>query len=66
VSEAGELEELDSEEMVYIAYGEQGEDIAFDITDELSEGILITNQMQEDGFDAKLFQGRVIYTPTEE
>jgi hypothetical protein len=52
--------------MVYIAYGEMGEDVAFDTTDDLSEGIMITNQMRDDGFEAKLFQGRVIYIPNDE
>lgn len=42
--------------MVYIAYGENGDDVAFELSDEIEEAVAIVEQMREDGFAAKLFQ----------
>jgi hypothetical protein len=48
--------ESDVEGMTYITYGEQGDDVAFEITDDLEEALGIMEQMVDDGFKVKLFQ----------
>jgi hypothetical protein len=46
--------------VVYIAYGEMGDDVAFELSEDLQEAIEIVAQMREDGFGAKLFQAHEI------
>ena len=46
--------------MTYIAYGEMGDDVGFELTDDLEEALEILEQMQGDGFKVKLFQAQEI------
>jgi hypothetical protein len=46
--------------MVYIAYGEHGDEYAFELSDELPEAVAIVQQMRDDGFTAKLFQAHEV------
>jgi hypothetical protein len=46
--------------VVYIAYGEHGDDVAFELSEDLQEAIEILEQMRDDGFRAKLYQAHEI------
>ena len=46
--------------MVYITYGEHGDDVAFELSADLKEALEILAQMRDDGFTAKLFQAQEI------
>jgi len=49
----------------YISYGERGEDVAFEISDNLEEAVEIYQSMKEDGFATKLFQAHELEVVTE-
>jgi hypothetical protein len=53
-----EESEYPDEEMTYIAYGERGEDVAFEISDNIEEAVEIYQSMKEDGFAVKLYQAQ--------
>ncbi len=53
-------EEVSDEGMVYIAYGENGDDIAFELCDDLEEAFGVYAIMREDGFKPRLFQASEI------
>ena len=46
--------------MVYIAYGEKGDDVAFELCDEIEEAFGVFEIMREDGFKPKLYQAQEI------
>ena len=46
------------ENLTYIAYGERGEDVAFELSDSIEEAVEIYESMKEDGFKVKLFQAQ--------
>jgi hypothetical protein len=46
------------ENLTYIAYGERGEDVAFELSDNIEEAVEIFESMKEDGFKVKLFQAQ--------
>jgi hypothetical protein len=50
--------EYPEEELTYIAYGERGEDVAFELSENLEEAVEIYESMKEDGFKVKLFQAQ--------
>ena len=55
---ADEESEYPDEELTYIAYGERGEDVAFELSDNIEEAVEIYESMKEDGFKVKLFQAQ--------
>ena len=50
----------------YISYGERGEDVAFEISDDLEEAVEIYQSMQEDGFKVKLYQAHELQVVAED
>jgi len=50
----------------YISYGERGEDVAFEISDDLEEALEIYQSMQEDGFAVRLYQAHELQVVTED
>jgi hypothetical protein len=42
--------------LVYIAYGENGDDVAFEMSDNIEEALGIYQIMKEDGFASRLYQ----------
>ena len=50
--------EYPEEDLTYIAYGERGEDVAFELSDNIEEALEIYQSMKEDGFAVKLFQAQ--------
>jgi len=51
-------DEYPDENLTYIAYGERGEDVAFELSDSIEEAVEIYESMKEDGFKVKLFQAQ--------
>jgi pentatricopeptide repeat protein len=51
-------EDYPEENLVYIAYGERGEDVGFELSDNIEEAVDIYESMKEDGFKVKLFQAQ--------
>jgi hypothetical protein len=56
--ETEEGEEYPDENLTYIAYGERGDDVAFELSDNIEEAVEIYESMKEDGFKVKLFQAQ--------
>ena len=52
--------ESQADEMTYIAYGEQNDEVAFELSEDLEEALEIMEQMQEDGYTVRLFQAQEI------
>ena len=52
--------DINPDDMIYIAYGEQSEEVAFELTEDLEEALEIMEQMQDDGFKVRLFQAQEI------
>jgi hypothetical protein len=53
-------------ELTYIAYGERGDDVAFELSESLEEIVEIYESMKEDGFAVKIFQAQeleIVATP---
>jgi hypothetical protein len=48
------------EKLLYFAYGENGDDIAFEICDDIEEAFGVYQIMKEDGFTPRLFQASEI------
>lgn len=48
------------EEETYIVVGEAGEDVAFEICEDLEIAIGVKDAMEEDGFQVRLFQAQEI------
>ena len=48
------------EGMLYIAYAEKGDDVAFEMCDDLEEALGVFQIMKEDGFAPRLFQASEI------
>ncbi len=46
----------DAEDEVFIVYGEAGEDLAFEICEDLEIALEVRDSMLEDGFKVRLFQ----------
>ena len=46
----------DNEEETYIVVGEAGEDVAFELCEDLEIALSVRDAMQEDGFAVRLFQ----------
>ena len=51
-------EDYPDENLTYIAYGERGEDVAFELSDNIEEAVEIYESMKEDGFTVKLYQAQ--------
>ncbi|HEX5323937.1 MAG TPA: hypothetical protein VFW40_09135 [Capsulimonadaceae bacterium] len=49
----------------YICYGERGEDVAFEISDNLEEAVEIFQSMQDDGFSTRLYQAHELQVVAE-
>ena len=49
--------------LVFIAYAEREDDVAFEITEDLEEALGIVEQMRDDGFVPKLYQAHEIEVP---
>lgn len=43
-------------EMVYIAYGENGDDVAFEMSEDIEEALGVYQIMKEDGFTVRMYQ----------
>ncbi len=52
--------EIEEEGMTYIAYAERGEDVAFELSEDLEEALEIYQSMKDDGFSPRLYQAREI------
>jgi hypothetical protein len=50
----------------YISYGERGDDVAFEISDDLEEALEIYQSMQEDGFAVRLYQAHELQVIAED
>lgn len=50
----------------YITYGERGEDVAFEISEDLQEALEIFQSMQEDGFSPRLYQAHELQVVAED
>ena len=49
-------EEVDEDEETYIVVGEAGEDVAFEVCEDLEIALGVRDAMLEDGFAVKLYQ----------
>jgi hypothetical protein len=49
-------DEMDEEEETYIVVGEAGEDVAFEVCEDLEIALGVRDAMLEDGFAVKLYQ----------
>ena len=49
-------DEFDDEEETYIVVGEAGEDVAFEVCEDLEIALGVRDAMLEDGFTVKLYQ----------
>ena len=49
-------EEFDEDEETYIVVGEAGEDVAFEVCEDLEIALGVRDAMLEDGFAVKLYQ----------
>lgn len=58
MAEAAEQEP--EEGLVYVAYGEKGDDVAFELCDDIEEALGVFQIMKEDGFKPRLFQATEI------
>jgi hypothetical protein len=56
--ESEEDDEYPEENLTYIAYGERGEDVAFELSENIEEAIEIYESMKEDGFKVKIYQAQ--------
>jgi len=52
--------ELSDEEETYIVVGEAGEDVAFEICEDLEIALGVKDAMEEDGFQVRMFQAHEI------
>jgi hypothetical protein len=60
MADGADVPEAQIEGMTYITYGELGDDVAFELTEDLQEALEILEQMKDDGFKTKLFQAQEI------
>lgn len=51
---------------VYIVYGEAGEDLAFEICEDLELALEVRDSMLEDGFKVRLFQSNEVEVVTDD
>ena len=59
-------EEFDDDEETYIVVGEAGEDVAFEVCEDLEIALGVRDAMLEDGFAVKLYQAVEIEVVTDE
>jgi len=65
--EDGEEEEVESDEgLTYIAYGERGEEVAFELSEDIEEALELLSSMKDDGFAVRLFQATELEVVVEE
>ncbi len=58
--------EILEEEATFIVIGEAGEDVAFEVCEDLDIAISVREAMMEDGFSVRLFQATEIEVVTED
>lgn len=66
--EEEEFEDVDEtdEGLTYIAYGERGEEVAFELSEDIEEALELLSSMKEDGFAVRLFQATELEVVVEE
>ncbi len=58
--------EIDEEPETFIVVGEAGEDVAFEICEDLEIALGVKEAMEEDGFQVRMFQAHEIEVVEEE
>jgi pentatricopeptide repeat protein len=57
---AGHQDDRQPDELVYFAYAEKGDDVAFEMCGNIEEALGVYQIMREDGFEPRLFQAQEI------
>lgn len=63
VDQGGDIE---ADDEVFIVYGEAGEDLAFEICEDLEIALEVRDSMMLDGFKVRLFQANEVEVVTED